>query len=240
MKKKLFLPILAGLAIFIIQPLAICAQEGKAGKVTVTVTENDKVVTDTTFELREGQDPETVKEIISQILGEDDDTGHKGMIWISPDGDKHVWHAKEFEFDFDSISKEEGDVIVIKDKDGKTHKVIVTKQEDGDKDIFVMKSKNISVIDEDEEDFHTIIIEESGDNDPKRKEKRVKVIVESGDDVKIISEDDLEWVEEDEEDENIYVIKKGDHTKVIKKVRVEVREDDDEEEKTAPVKEKEK
>jgi hypothetical protein len=243
MKKKLLLPILAGLAIFIIQSLAVHAQEGKTNKVTVTITENDKVITDTTFSLREGQDPETVKEIISHILGEDVDfegTGHKEMVWISSEGDKHTWHAEEFEFDFDSIGEEEGDVMVFEDEDDNVHKVIVKKQKSGDEDIIVMSSKTIRVSEEDGKVHKTIIIEESGDNKPEGKEKRVKVIVESDDDVKIISEDDPEWVEEDEEDVDVYIIKKDDNTKVIKKVKVEVKEVDEDEETPAPVKEKEK
>jgi len=245
MKKNLIMPSLLVLALFIFQPLVVLAQEGKTSKVTVTITENDRVITDTTFELSEGQDPEKVKEIISQILGEDVDfgtkgNGHKEVVWISSDDNEHVWHAKEFQIDFDSINAEEGEVIVFKDESDNIHKVIVKKHEGEGEDVIVMSSKTIRVSEEDNKGHKTIIIEESGDKPSEGKEKQVKVIVESDGDLHIINEDDLKWIEEDDENVDVYVIKKDNGEKVIKKVKVEVKEVDEDEETPAPVKEKNK
>jgi len=239
------MPILLGLAVFIIQPLVVLAQEGKTSKVTVTITENDKIITDTTFAIREGQDPEAVKEIISHVLsGEVDFTskgpGLKEIIWVSPENDEHVWYAKDFHFDIDSISEEDEDVMIFKDESDNIHTVVVKKRTGEGEDIFVTKSKTVRVSEEKDKGYSTVIIKESGDEDKEGKAKRVKVIVESDDDVEIISEDDLERIEEDEENVDVYVIKKDDGTKVIKKVKVEVKEVEEEEKTPAPTKEKDK
>jgi len=61
--KKLLFSSLFGCAIFVLCHPGIYAQESKAGKVTVTITQDDKVVSDTTFELREDQDPEATAEL---------------------------------------------------------------------------------------------------------------------------------------------------------------------------------
>jgi hypothetical protein len=245
--KKLLISILFSCAIFALcHPGGIYAQESKAGKVTVTITQNDKVVSDTTFELREGQDPEAVKKIISYVLDGkirffEKDPGHEEITWISSGDDEHAWYAEEFDFDYnpDSISKEESDVMVFKDESDSVHKVIVKKRAGGEQDVIIKSGKNIRILEEEDNGNNVIIIEEKNDKGSKEMEKHVKVIVESGDNVEMIGEDDLEWVEEDE-DENIdvYVIKKDDETKVIKKVKVEVKEVDEDEETPAPEKEK--
>jgi len=244
MKNRLFLPALVGLAVLILQPAMVLAQETKTGKVTVTVTENDKVITDTTFELGEGQDPETVKKIISKILGDDaeyisESKGHKTMVWVSSDDEEHAWHAEEFHIDFDSIKGEGENVMIFKSDSNNMHKVIVKKHKGDGEDVIVMSSKTIHVSTEDGKNYSTIIITDSGDEGSEVKEKKVKVFVEDNDDIHIINEDDLEWIEEDDENVNVYVIKKDDGTQVIKKVKVEVKEVD-EEEAPVPVKEKKK
>jgi hypothetical protein len=38
------------------------AQDKKSSRVRITITENDRVTSDTTFELKEGQDPEMISE----------------------------------------------------------------------------------------------------------------------------------------------------------------------------------
>ena len=234
--KKLFISSLFGCAIFAVCHSGIYAQESKAGKVTITITQDDKVVSDTTFELREDQDPEAVKKIISHVLGGkirffEKGPGHEEITWISSGDDEHAWHAEEFDYDLDSISEEESDVMVFKDESDSVHKVIVKKSAGGEQDVIVKSGKNIRVSEEEDQGYSVIIIEEKDDEGSGEKEKRVKVIVESGDDVEIISEDDLERVEEGEdEDIDVFVIKKDDETKVIKKVKVEVKEVDEDEE----------
>ncbi len=244
--KKLLISSLFSCAILAVWSSGIYAQESKPGKVTVTITQDDKVVIDTTFELREDQDPKAVKKIISYVLGGEiklieEGLGHKEITWISSGDDEHAWHAEEFDFNLDSISEEESKVMVFKDESDSVHKVIVKKRTGGEQDVFVRSGKNIRVSEEDGNGYSIIIIEEKDDEGSEEKEKRVKIIVESGDDVEIISEDDLEWVGEDEEEDiDVFVIKKDDETKVVKKVKVEVKEVDEDEEIPAPEKEKNK
>jgi hypothetical protein len=45
--------------------------------------------------------------------------------------------------------------------------------------------------------------------------------------MEILDDEDLEWVKEDPDNVDVYVIKKDDGTEVVKKVRVEVKVDED-------------
>ena len=110
MKKPLLL--LTGLGVFLFFSLNhLSAQDKKPAKVTITITEDDKVTTDTTFELKEGQDPEMIKKIVSKIAGEDikinisKSMSHSTIAMIHSDDDVE-WHAKksgDFEYHFGDL-----------------------------------------------------------------------------------------------------------------------------------------
>lgn len=72
-----------------------------------------------------------------------------------------------------------------------------------------------------------ITSEELRDKECESHPKYIKVYVEGDDDIEILKDEDLEWVEVDADNVDVYVIKKDDGTKVVKKVRVEVIEDEE-------------
>ena len=97
MKKTLLL--LLGLGVFLFFSLnSLSAQDKKSTKITITITEDDKVTTDTTFELSDGQDPEMIKKIVSHLAGEDvhmnisKSMSHSKIGMIYSDDDV-VWNA---------------------------------------------------------------------------------------------------------------------------------------------------
>jgi len=179
------------------------AQDKKTSTISITITEDDKVTTDTTFELKEGQDPETIKKMITHLAGDDMQVKH-----MSKDV---VWHTKPCmeSINIDSIKEahEGARVLVIKNKDGD-----VTVEE---KD---MHGKHHEIMKE-----HKVIIHTDVDDDCKGLEKKIEVII-SGDegdenvDVIILKQDDCEEVKvitkkvrvviEDEEDGKEEVVKK--------------------------------
>ena len=241
------------------------AQDKKSSKIHITITENDKVTTDTTFELKEGQDPEMIKKVISHLAGDDlhkmhmsqdvhvshdvhkSHGGQKEMVWIHSDGEK-AWHGEHGMecINIDSIKKvhKGAKVLVIKNKDGE----IEVKELDGDEDheMFFEGDEHGK--------HHKMMFIESGDNDDVMHIKEAQgektiIIHTQGDDcdgreqkieVIIHSGDDMEWTEKDGENVEVYVIKKGDKdVKVVKEIRVIIKEDD-EAEKETETKEKKK
>ena len=239
----MFLPLMAG------------AQEEKTN--TITITEDGKVTTDTTFEIAEGQDPDAVKEMVEELAGGEihlkmAKEGHKKVMYIKEGKDEDTWHIHDIDIDS------------IKEAHGGAH-VMVMKTEDGD--------FNVKVLDEEDEDFefeseeggtyivkvmkhgeddcdvhvtkdHHIIISEDGDPHGNKKvivkeykggdgegEKRIKVFIDEDDNVKILEGgEDLEWVEEDEDGGEVIIIKSEDGEKVVvkKQIKVEVYEEDGE------------
>ena len=101
------------------------AQDEKPTKVTITITENDMVTTDTTFELKGSQDPEMITQIVAKLTGEDIHGKHeKVMIFESLDSAGHH---------------------VIKSKDH--HVMVVTDEGDHEGEVKVF----VSSLDPDEE-----------------------------------------------------------------------------------------
>ncbi len=191
------------------------AQEDESSSVHITIKEDGKVTTDTTFELKEGQDPDMVKKMVEHMVGGDekmmkkeviimkrgdDDCDHNELAWVHAEGDD-VWHvtSSNMGIDLDSLKEAHGGA-----------KVMVFKDEEGHGD-------------------HEIMIIESDKNGEKVKIKKIK---KGSGHTMIISDDEhMEWTEHDEDGENVevYVIQKGDdEVKVIKKkITVEVETDAD-------------
>jgi hypothetical protein len=242
------------------------AQEGKTSKVHITISEGDEVTTDTTFELKEGQDPEMVKKIISHLAGEDVHKVHvskdKKMVWVSSGGDDD-WHIKEGleAINIDSIREAHKDakVLVIKNKDGD----ITVKELDEDDDIYFdddCDAHHEMMFLEADEDGKTIHIKKmkSGkkvmmisEDDDVHKAHKIIVHTEKGDceekeiKVTVHTDDDIECVEKGEGDEHVevYVIKKddGEEVKVMKKkIKVEIEEEEDTGEKKEKAEKKKK
>jgi len=227
MKKILLLSFIGAFVCFIFSEQSSAQND----KISLQITRDGKVVTDTSFQLKEGQDPEALKKVISHVLDGDIQVisgkeGHQKMVWVTSEDDKHMWHSEDIDVKLDSTMKHEEKVMVFGEDPGEDHhKVIVRKGSAGEETVVVGEGSKI------------IIITGKGDKESECHQKQIKVIVEGNDDVEILDNEDLEWVEEDDADNvDVYVIKKDDGTKVVKKVKVKV---DEEVEPPKPDKKKE-
>ena len=232
--KKLLLVSFLVITTCIILSSQSSAQETKGDKVTVQITKDGKVVTDTSFQLKEGQDPEAVKRVISHVLEGDIQVisgkeGHQKMVWVTSEDDKHMWHAEDIDVNMDSTMKHEEKVMIFKGDPGEDHhKVIVRKVLPDEETIVVRSGDELEISEEEGEGSKIIIITEKGDKESEGHQKRIKVIVKGNDDVEILDNEDLEWVEEEDADNvDVYIIKKDDGTKVVKKMKVEVKVDEE-------------
>lgn len=232
------LPLILGLGIFLaftVSPMA--AQDQKKSTVSITITEGDKVTVDTTLELKEGQDPEMIKKIVSHLAGEDIDAhqsksmSHAGIAMIHSDDDV-VWHAGkggdfeyhfgDFGIDIDSIKEaHKGEkILVMKDEDGEFTVKELGEDDEGEK-ILKLKDQHVVIMTEegDEEGETTVIVKSMKPGEEMEMEKTVNVLVTTGEDG-----------EGSEENVDIYIIKEGGKdVKVVKKqIKVEI---DDEGEK---------
>ena len=237
MKKIMLLGSFAACFLFMATTNTARAQEDESTTVTITIKEDGKVTTDTTFELKEGEDPDMVKKMVQLLAGGDekmmkkeviimqkgdDDCEHKSLAWVHVDSeDDDVWHVKTegFEIDLDSIKEAHGGakVMVFKDEDGN-----FTVKELGEDEGHVMHLEHKGHGD------HEIMIIESDEDGEKVNIKKIK---KGGDHVMIVTEDEhVEWTDEDGENVKVYVIEKGDgeDVKVIKKrIKVEVEDESD-------------
>jgi len=234
MKRLLLLGSVAVCMVIMMSTNKAIAQEDESTTVQITIKEDGKVTTDTTFELKEGQDPETVKKMVQHMVGEDDkmmkkeviimqkgddDCDHKELAWVYADGDD-AWSVKSMDMgiDLDSLKEAHGGekVMVFKDEDGN-----ITVKELGEDEEHEMHFKHEGHGD------HEIMIIESDEDGEKVKIKKMK---KGGGNMMIISEDEhVEWTEEDGENVEVYVIKKGDkNVKVVKKVTVEIEDESEE------------
>jgi hypothetical protein len=233
--KKIFLLSLSGLIAFLLFNIKSLAQETRGDKVAVQITKDGKVITDTVFQLKEGQDPEAVKKVIAHVLEGDIQVisgkeGHQRMVWATSENDKHLWHAEDIDVDMDSIIKHEEKVMVFKGDSGEDHhhKVIVRKGPEGEETVVVRSGDDLEVSEEEGEGSKIIIIEEKGTKECENHPKHVKVFVEGDDEMEILDDEDLKWIEkEDADNVDVYVIKKDNGTEVVKKVRVEVKTDEE-------------
>jgi len=234
MKKLLFLGSLAVCLIIFAATNQVFAQEDESTSVHITIKEDGKVTTDTTFELKEGQDPDMVKKMVQHMVGGDekmmkkeviimqkgdDDCEHNEIAWVHSDGDD-IWHVKSMDMgiNMDSIKEAHGGgkVMVFKDEDGN-----ITVKELGDDEEHEMHFNHEGHGD------HEIMIIESDEDGEKVKIKKMK---KGSGNMMIISEDEhMEWTEDDGENVEVYVIKKGDkNVKVVKKVTVEIEDESEE------------
>jgi hypothetical protein len=157
----------------------VFAQEDEQTTVHITIKEDGKVTADTTFELKEGQDPDMVKKMVQHLAGGDVnmkkkevivmkkgdvDCDHKSLAWVY---DK--WHIKSETpgIDLDSIKEADdgGKVMVFKDEDVN---VYVIKK--GDKDVKVVKKIKVEVDKEPEEEVEKEVVVEVK-KEKKKKEK---------------------------------------------------------------------
>jgi hypothetical protein len=200
MKKHVMPLIISVFLVNLAGSLPIRAQDEASTKIRITITEDDKVTTDTTFELSEGQDPEMIKKIVSHLAGGDLHARH-----MSKDN-KMVWKGSGEDMmsgiNPDSIREahKDANILVIKNKDGE----ITVKELEGED----MKE-------------HKVIIKSDGDCEDI--EKEIEVFVQGSDDMKWVEKED------EKEKIKVYVIDKGgDDVKVVKKkVRVEIEEEDE-------------
>jgi hypothetical protein len=188
MKKLLLLGSLAVCLVIMASTNQAIAQEDESTTVHITIKEDGKVTTDTTFELKEGQDPDMVKKMVQHMVGGDDDCDHKELAWVHADND-NVWHAKSLDMgiDLDSIKEAHGGgkVMVFKDEDGN-----ITVKELGEDEDHEMHFKH-----EGHGDHEIMIIEsdEDGEN------VEVYVIKKGDKDVKIVKKVTVEVEDESEE-----------------------------------------
>jgi hypothetical protein len=239
MKKFLLVSLLSMIACLVFSSQS-SAQETTGDKISLKIIRDGKIVTDTSFQLKEGQDPEAVKKVISHVLDGDIQVisgkeGHQKMVWVTSEDDKHMWHAEEIEIEMDSIMKHEEKVMVFEGEPGEHHhKVVVRKKSPGGETVWVSSGDELEICEEEGEGSKIIIITKKGDRDPEV--KKVKVIVEGDDDVEIMEDEDLDWIEGEDfewiEEKNadhldVYIIKEDDGTKIIKKMRVKEEEEED-------------
>lgn len=192
------------------------AQEDESSSVHITIKEKGKVTTDTTFELKEGQDPEMVEKMVQHMVGEDD-CDHKELAWVSVDSDD-CWNVTSGDLciNLDSLKEAHGggNVMVFKDEDGN-----ITVKELGEDEDHELHLEHKGHGD------HEIMILESDEGGEKVKIRKMK---KGGSHMMIISEDeDMEWTDDD--DLEVMVIKKGDKdVKIVKKVKVEIEDESEE------------
>ncbi len=178
MKKYLLSVIMGSFLLLLFGFQSTMSQDSKSSKIQITITEDDQVTTDTTFELAEGQDPEMIKKMISHMAGGDFHASHSG--------DK-----KMMDINMDSIKEAHPDakVLVIKNKDGE----ITVKEVDDEHEMHFGDEghgehgehhKMMIIGEGDVSEKHTVIIH--SDVDCEGKGKNIEVIVHSGDDVKVI------------------------------------------------------
>jgi hypothetical protein len=205
--KKMFLPgIMAVCLVYLSSANQAMAQEDESTLVHITVKEDGRVTTDTTYELKEGQEPDMVKKMLQDMVGEDDMIMKKEVIIIKKGDDDCNVQSMDMGINLDSIEKAHvgGKVMVFKDENG-----------------------NITVKELGEDQDHEIMIIESDEDGKKVNIKKMKT--EDGK-MTIISEDEqVEWSDEEGENVEVHVIKKGDKdVKVVKKVTVEIEDEAEE------------
>ncbi len=211
------------------------AQKTGGNKITVQITRDGKILSDTSFLLKEGQDPEAVKKVIGHVLEGDlkvisGKEGHQKMVWVSSGDEENMWHAEEIDVDLDTVMEHEGKVMVHKgNHPGEMHREVIVKHgpegKESEETIIVGSVDEIEITEGDEEGSKVIVITEKGDKESGVHQKTIKVIVEGNDDVEILNDEDMELIKEDSSDNvDVYVIKKDDGTQVVKKVKkIEVR-----------------
>jgi hypothetical protein len=251
--RRILLFCLTGVVFWLIPLDQVSAQKTSSDKVIIQISRDGKIVSDTTIQMKEGQDPEAVKKIILNVLEGDIQVisggeGHQKMVWVTREDDKHMWHAEDIDVSMDTCTTHKGMVMIHKgDKPGEVHKKIIVKKgpggEESEATVIVESGNELEISEGNGGDSKVIIITEKGDKDSDAHQKKIKVYVEEGDgDVEILDDEDLEFhKDKDADNVDVYIIKEDDGTKVIKKVKkveVTVEEENENDDKPAepPVK----
>ena len=154
------------------------AQKTGGDKITVQITRDGKIVSDTSFLLKEGQDPEAVKEVIGHVLEGDikvisGKEGHQKMVWVGSGYEENMWDAEEIDFDLDTVMEHEGDKE--SDVHQKTIKVIV----EGNDDVEILNDEDLELIKEDSSDNVDVhVIKKDDGTQVVKKVKKIEVRVE--------------------------------------------------------------
>ena len=242
-------------ALMMFLPFTTGAQDEKTNTITITITEDGKVTTDTTFKIAEGQDPDMVKRMVEDLAGGEvhikaRKDSYKKVMYTTGD-DEETWDIYDINIDSIKEAHDGAHVMVMKTDDGnvkvkvldeeyedfdfesdegESYIVKVVKEDEGDCEVKVTKGHHVIVSEDDKDSEHKVIIKEyKGEGGEGA--KRVKVFISEDDEVMVIDEDeDLEWVEEDEEggEEVIIIMTEDGEEKIIKKkkIKVEIKEDD--------------
>jgi hypothetical protein len=233
--KKFLLFIFAGLAACTLPNNQADAQKTGGDKVTIQVTREGKIVSDTTIQLKEGQDPEAVKKVIVKVLEGDIEVisgkeGSQKMIWVTSEDDKHLSHTGDIDVEKDTCTKHKKLVMIREGDDhGEVHKKVIVKEgpegKESEETIIVGGGDEFEITEGEEGGSKIITIKEESDEDSGTHEKIIKVIVEGDNDMKILDDEDLEIIKENNADSvKVYIIKDDDGTKVVKKMKkVEVK-----------------
>ncbi len=235
MKKNLPAILFSILAFVITSWNPVEGQDKKTGKITLQIEEDGKTVVDTVFDLKEGQDPEHIKKIISSMTGQDvmifsGKSGKVTELSFGDDADETVWHMKH------SMKAHDSTKVLHKDQ-----MVMIYSDEGGN---FTSK----------EMDEHMHLSHDIGIDLDSLKEALgggpVMVMKDEDGNIttrKLDGDEDLKWVSEDDEegprtveiyvssdggddDGDIYIIKTedGHHVKMIKGGAINIHEIDGE------------
>ena len=132
-------------------PFMASAQEEKTSTITITITEDGKVTTDTTFELSEGQDPDAVKKIVEELAGGDinikmEKHGHKKVMYITEGEEGDSWNIHDI--DIDSIKEAHGGELEWVEEDEDGGEVIIIKSDDGTEKVIMKKQIKVEIHEE--------------------------------------------------------------------------------------------
>lgn len=213
MKNNLYLKMMLILAVLIFTLTGSLAQEKKTGNVILKIEEDGKTIIDTIFDLREGQDPEQLTKVISQLAGEEvivfthKTDGHNVMV-INKDDDDFVWHMKHPDADSHRTKHAEKKIMVFVEGEGDslTHKCTTP---DIGIDIDSLRAAHgcakVMVMKDEEGNFTTKMFDDEIEWVSENKE------CDHGDKTyKIIITDE----EQSGEDEEVYILKTDDGKKV--------------------------
>ena len=215
-------------------------QKNGGNKVTIKITSDGKIISDTTFQLKEGQDPEAVKKVISHVLEGNiqvisGDEGHQKIVWVNSKNDKEMRETEDIDIRSDSTVKHSEMVMVHKGKHPhEVNKEMIIKEGPGDKESegeVIIESGNEVEISEGEDGSKIIIITGKGDKEIEPHQKKIKVYIEGNGDTEILDYKDLELSGDKNADTvEVFIIKEDDGTKVVKhvkKVEVTVKEENE-------------
>jgi len=182
--KKFLLFSLTFLVPWLIPLNRVGAQKTGGNKVTIQITRDGKMVSDTTIQLKEGQDPEAVKKIIGHVLegdiqvisgkesaetvivgsgdklevSEGKEGGEKVIIITEKGDEKPGDHQKKIKV---YVTEGDGDVEIIDNENLELHK-----DKDADSvDVYIIKSEDGTKVIKKAKKVTVTVEEESEDND---------------------------------------------------------------------------